>query len=269
MGTIIAFANQKGGVGKTTSTLNIAAAMGSAGKKVAVVDLDPQGHLTRSMGLVPDELENTIADAFAASIRMDPFDAEYVNELMVREKGVDLLPVDISLSGIDMAIVNATSREYILAEILSMIRNSYDYILIDCLPSLGSLAINAFTAANYIVVPVKAQYLGLNGFSLLKSSLDVVKIKTNKKLRTLGVFLTMYDARLNEAKETLSDAARICAENDITLFPTKISAGTDAATASRKGKTIFEYKPGCKIANEYSHLADQINESINQSCRPR
>jgi len=260
MGIIIAFANQKGGVAKTTSTLNIATAMAAAGKRVAAIDMDPQGHLTRSMGIIPEKLENTIADVFAASIRLDPLDAEYMNELIIKEKGIDLIPANIALSVIDSAIVTATSREYILTEILSVIKNNYDYILIDCLPSLGPLAINAFTAADQIIVPVKAQYLDLNGFSLLKNSLDVVRLKTNKNLKILGIFMTMYDDRLNEAKETLKDAVNICAENNINLFETKISQSTDAASASRKGQSIFEYKSNSKIAEEYRNLTSEILE---------
>lgn len=258
MGKIIAVANQKGGVGKTTSTFNIAAGLATAGKKVLVVDMDPQGHLTRAMGYIPEQIENTIADIFAALIRIDPVDKKDIEELIVRRNDLDLIPANISLSSIDVAIVTATAREYLLREILTLIRDDYDYIIIDCLPSLGMLAINALTAADTVIVPIKAQYLDLNGFSLLKDSIDLLQHKTNKRLKIQGVFLTMYNDRLREAQETLDDTLKVCEDGAVELFNTKISPSTDAAAASRRGKNIFEYKPGCKVADEYRSLVKEI-----------
>lgn len=260
MGKIIAVTNQKGGVGKTTSTFNIAAGLSTAGKKVLVVDMDPQGHLTRAMGYIPEQIENTIADAFSALIRIDPIDKKDIEELIIKRNDLDLIPANISLSSIDVAIVTATAREYLLREMLTMIRDDYDYILIDCLPSLGMLAINAMTAADSVIVPIKAQYLDLNGFSLLKDSIELLQHKTNKKLTIQGVFLTMFNDRLKEAQETLNDTLKLCVDGAVPLFDTKISPSTDAAAASRRGKNIFEYKPVCKVADEYRDLVKEILE---------
>jgi len=258
MGKIIAVTNQKGGVGKTTSTFNIAAGLSTAGKKVLVVDMDPQAHLTSAMGYIPEQMENTIADAFAALIRVDPIEVRDIEELIIRRNDLDLIPANISLSPIDVAIVTATAREYLLREILTMIRANYDYILIDCLPSLGMLAVNALTAADSAIVPIKAQYLDLKGFYPLKNSIELVQRKTNKNLKIQGVFLTMYNDRLKEAQDTLRDTLKICEDEVIDLFNTKISPSTDAAVASRRGKNIFEYKPGCKVAEEYRDLVKEI-----------
>ena len=258
MGKIIAVTNQKGGVGKTTSTFNIAAGLSTAGKKVLVVDMDPQAHLTSAMGYIPEQMENPIADAFAALIRVDPIEVRDIEELIIRRNDLDLIPANISLSPIDVAIVTATAREYLLREILTMIRANYDYILIDCLPSLGMLAVNALTAADSAIVPIKAQYLDLKGFYPLKNSIELVQRKTNKNLKIQGVFLTMYNDRLKEAQDTLSDTMKICEDESIDLFNTKISPSTDAGRASRQGKNIFEYKPGCKVAEEYRDLVKEI-----------
>lgn len=260
MSKIIAISNQKGGVGKTTSTFNIAAGLSTAGKKVLVVDMDPQGHLTRAMGFVPEKIEDTIADIFAALIRIDPVDKKDIQELIIKRDNLDLIPANISLSSIDVAIVTATAREYLLREILTLIKDDYDYILIDCLPSLGMLAINALTAADAVIVPIKAQYLDLNGFALLKDSIELLQHKTNKKLKIQGVFLTMYNDRLREAQETLRDTLQVCLEANVNLFNTKISPSTDAAAASRQGKNIFEHKSGCKVAEEYRGLVKEILE---------
>lgn len=258
MGHIIAVANQKGGVGKTTSTFNIAAGLATAGKKVLAVDMDPQGHLTRAMGYIPEEIEDTIADILGALIRVDPIDKTDIEDLTIRRNEVDLIPANIALSSVDVAIVTATAREYLLREVLAMIRDDYDYVLIDCLPSLGMLAINALTAADSVIVPIRAQYLDLNGFTLLKDSIQLLQHKTNKKLKIQGVFLTMYNDRLKEAQETLNDTMKVCEAGEVKLFDTKISTSTDAAASSRRGKNIFEYKPGCKVAEEYRDLVKEI-----------
>ena len=258
MGKIIAVTNQKGGVGKTTSTFNIAAGLSTAGKKVLVVDMDPQAHLTSAMGYIPEQIEETIADAFEALIRVDPIAKNDIEELIIRRNDMDLLPANISLSPIDVAIVTATAREYLLREILTFIRSNYDYILIDCPPSLGMLAINALTAADTAIVPIKAQFLDLKGFYPLKNSIELVQRKTNRNLKIQGVFLTAYDKRLKESQETLRDTVKICEDETIELLNTKISASTDAGAASRRGKNIFEYKPDCKVAEEYSSLVEEI-----------
>lgn len=264
MGKIIAITNQKGGVGKTTSTFNIAVGLATAGKKILAVDMDPQGNLAKVMGYIPEQIENTIADAFEALIRTDPIEKADIEELMIHAKGIDVIPSNISLSSVEVAIVTATAREYLLKEILSLVKDEYDYILIDCQPSLSVLVINALTAADSVVVPIKAEYLNANGFAQLKRSIDYLQYKTNKDLRIQGVFLTMFNERLKEAQGTLNDTLVMCRENDIRLFDTKISPSTDAAAASRNGISIFEYKNSCKVADEYRNL---IKEMLEDECR--
>lgn len=255
---IIAVANQKGGVGKTTSSLNIAAGLATAGKKVLAIDLDPQGNLTTAMGLEPVELENTIADLIGALIRRDPIGREDIHECIRASENLHLLPANIMLSVIDVAIVTATAREYLVKKIINLIKHDFDYILIDCLPSLGMLTINALTASDAVVVPVKAQFLDSKGFILLKDTIELVQSETNPSLEIMGVFLTMFNEQLKLAKEIHSSLLYTCNESNIKLFDSKISTSTNVATAPSKGKSIYEYMPESKSAREYRCLVKEI-----------
>lgn len=258
MGKIIAVSNQKGGVGKTTSSLNIAAGLTSAGKTVLLVDLDPQGSLTTAMGFEPTNLDSTIADLLSAQIRRDPVDAEDVKECILQKDGLQLIPSNIALSVIDVYIATATAREYLVKKILLLIKDKFDYIIVDCLPSLGMLTINALTAADSVIVPVKSQYLDSMGFMLLKDTIQLVQSETNPNLKIEGLFLTMHNDQLKLAKETFEKLSSVCSESGIKFFETKISTSTNAATASSKGESIFGYMPNSKTADEYNNLVKEI-----------
>lgn len=261
MGRIITVTNQKGGVGKTTSTINIAAGLASAGKKVLTVDLDPQGSLTAALGYIPEQIENTTADLISALIRRDPIEKYDIYDHIIQCGEIFLLPANITLSVIDLAIVTATAREYLVSKMLNMIKSDFDYIIIDCLPSLGMLTINALTAADSVIVPIEAQDLAVKGFNLLRDTIELVQSETNHELKIEGVFLTKYNNQLKLAREMLKNTLYICENENIRMFNTKISTSTDAATASFVGKNIFQYKPGSKTATEYGQLVKEILEN--------
>lgn len=261
MGKIIAVSNQKGGVGKTTSTLNIGAGLVQKGKKVLLLDLDPQGSLTTCMGFEPSELENTIAVVIDSFIRRSPISD--IQSLIMDVDGLHLLPSNITLSVVENAIVTATSREYILKKILAPLKAQYDYILIDCLPSLGMLNLNALTACDSVLVPIKAQFLDLKGFELLLDSINLVKEETNPDIVIEGIVLTMYDDRLKLAKKVSDAIDRAYGGTDliegaVKIFNTRISTSTKAAEASVTGKSIFEYDKSCKTAGEYERLVMEV-----------
>lgn len=261
MGKIIAVSNQKGGVGKTTSTLNIGAGLVQKGKKVLLLDLDPQGSLTTCMGFEPSELENTIAVVIDSFIRRSPISD--IQSLIMDVDGLHLLPSNITLSVVENAIVTATSREYILKKILAPLKTQYDYILIDCLPSLGMLNLNALTACDSVLVPIKAQFLDLKGFELLLDSINLVKEETNPDIVIEGIVLTMYDDRLKLAKKVSDAIDRAYGGTDliegaVKIFNTRISTSTKAAEASVTGKSIFEYDKSCKTAGEYERLVMEV-----------
>jgi chromosome partitioning protein len=261
MGKIIAVSNQKGGVGKTTSTLNIGAGLVQKGKKVLLLDLDPQGSLTTCMGFEPSELENTIAVVIDSFIRRSPISE--IQSLIMDVDGLHLLPSNITLSVVENAIVTATSREYILKKILAPLKAQYDYILIDCLPSLGMLNLNALTACDSVLVPIKAQFLDLKGFELLLDSINLVKEETNPDIVIEGIVLTMYDERLKLAKKVSDAIDRAYGGTDliegaVKIFNTRISTSTKAAEASVTGKSIFEYDKSCKTAGEYERLVMEV-----------
>ena len=217
---IIAIANQKGGVGKTTTCANLGIGLAQAGKKVLLIDGDPQGSLTISLGNPqPDKLPFTLSDAMGKILMDQPIRPG--EGILHHAEGVDLMPADIQLSGMEVSLVNAMSRETILRQYLDTLKGQYSHILIDCQPSLGMLTVNALAAANRIIIPVQAEYLPAKGLEQLLSTVSKVKQQINPKLQIDGILLTMVDKRTNFAKE-IAALLRDTYGSNIKVFGTEI-----------------------------------------------
>ena len=253
--TITALCNQKGGVGKTTSCLNLGVGLAQEGKKVLLVDCDPQGSLTISTGCAqPDSLQDT--PSLSQAQRLKKFSQQKMLSLDVSRailrhgEGVDILPANIELSGVEVTMVNAMSREKILKQTLEPLKEKYDHILLDCMPSLSMLTVNALAAAYSVVIPVQAQYLSAKGLEQLLGTIAKVRRQINPKLTIEGILLTMVDNRTNYAKE-ISGIIRETYGHRLRIFNTEISRSVRAEEMSAEGKSIFAHDPKGKVAAAY------------------
>ena len=253
---IIAIANQKGGVGKTTTCANLGIGLAQAGKKVLLIDGDPQGSLTISLGNPqPDKLPFTLSDAMGKILMDQPIRPG--EGILHHAEGVDLMPADIQLSGMEVSLVNAMSRETVLRQYLDTLKGQYSHILIDCQPSLGMLTVNALAAANRIIIPVQAEYLPAKGLEQLLSTVSKVKRQINPKLQIDGILLTMVDNRTNFAKE-IAALLRDTYGSKIKVFGTEIPHSVRAKEISAEGKSIFAHDPGGKVAEGYRNLTKEV-----------
>lgn len=264
---VIAVVNQKGGVGKTTTCANLGIGLAQAGKEVLLVDCDPQGSLSVSLGYPqPDKLSFTLTDAMSRILMDEPLGVR--EGVLTHPEGVDLMPADIRLSGMEVSLVNAMSRETILRQYLDTMRGKYSHILLDCQPSLGMLTINALAAADRIIIPVQAEYLPAKGLEELLKTVSKVKRQINPKLEIDGILLTMVDNRTNFAKQ-ISTLIRDTYGSKIKVFASEIPHSVRAKETTAKGKSIFAHDPDGKVAESYRNLTQEVMQLEKQRTKYR
>ena len=253
---VIALCNQKGGVTKSSSSVNLGVGLVLQGKKVLLLDADPQGDLTTSLGWPDnDSLSVTLATLMEKVINDEPIDPQ--EGVLHHAEGVDLVPANMELSGMELALVGAMSREYTLKSYLDTVKGAYDFVLIDCMPSLGMITINALAAANSVIVPVQAQYLPAKGMTQLMRTIARVKKQINPGLHIDGILMTLVDARTNLARAT-EDIIRQQYGNILKIYDPRIPMSVKAAEASAAGQSIFNYDGGSKVAEAYMELARMV-----------
>ena len=265
---VIAITNQKGGVGKTTTTVNLGVGLSMYhDKKVLLIDADPQSSLTASLlkGQNPDQLEMTLTTVMEATIEDRPIDE--FSGILHHDEGGDLLPSNIELSGMETGLFNIMSREYVLRNYIDSVRKNYDYILIDCMPSLGMMTINALVAADSVIIPSQPSFLSTKGLNLLLHSINKIKRGINPSLKIDGILFTMVNNRTNNAKDIIG-AMRDTVGQNIRVFDTEIPHSVRAAECSVTGESIFTHDKGGKVAAAYEALTKEV-ERIERTSQNR
>ena len=250
MGRIIAIANQKGGVGKTTTTINLAASLAEKGKNVLVIDMDPQGNTTSGLGLEKDELENSVYDLLTGNSTLK----ECIHE-KIHYDTLSVIGSNVNLSGAEIDLIGIERKEYILSNALEEIKKDYDFILIDCPPSLNMLTVNSLSAADTVLVPIQCEYYALEGLSQLIHTINLVKSRLNRKLEIEGVVFTMYDARTNLSLQVVENVKENLQQK---IYKTIIPRNVRLAEAPSHGLPINIYDPRSSGAVAYRNLADEV-----------
>ncbi len=254
--TVMAVVNQKGGTGKTTTCENLGVGLAMEGKKVLLVDTDPQASLTICLGHpVPDQLSPTLSDMMGKILLEQPIAPG--EGILHHPEGVDLMPANIELSGLEVSLVNAMSRETILRQYLDTVKQNYDFILLDCMPSLRMLTVNALAAADNVLIPVQAAYLPAKGLEQLLQTINKVRRQINPKLKIEGILLTMVDSRTNYSKE-ISSLIRENYGGKLKVYKTDIPRSVRAEEISAEGTSIFKHDPKGKVADAYRVLTKEV-----------
>lgn len=249
MGRIIAVANQKGGVGKTTTAINLSACIAELGQRVLAIDTDPQGNMTSGLGVNKSEIEYTIYDLMVGECDLE--------ECIVKDvwENLDILPANVELSGAEIELMGVDNREFILKEEIHKIRDAYDFIIIDCPPSLNILTINAMTTADSVLVPIQCEYYALEGLTQLINTVELVKTRLNNRLHIEGIVFTMYDARTNLSLEVVENVKTNLQQN---IYKAIIPRNVRLAEAPSFGKPITKYDMRCSGADGYRELAEEV-----------
>lgn len=253
---VIAICNQKGGVSKTTTTANLGVGLVRAGKKVLVIDADPQGNLSQSLGIEnPDELEIALPNIMEQIMTGEDVDVK--KGIVHHKEGLDLMPCNIDLSAVDVSLVHVLSREFIMKTYVDSMREFYDYILIDCMPSLGVITINSLTASDSVLIPVQAAYLSVKGLEQLIKTISLVKKLLNQEIQFEGILISMLNARTNYAKDIMELIREYYGEA-IPIFESKIPFSVKAAETSAAGVSIFTLDKKHPVAQAYEKLTKEV-----------
>ena len=251
MGRIIAIANQKGGVGKTTTAINLSACLAEKGQRVLVVDIDPQGNTTSGLGIAKDNVDNTIYEVMLQEIDISDAICKDIFE------NLDIIPSNVNLAGAEIDLIDIENREYILKNAINTVRNNYDYVILDCPPSLSMLTVNAMTAADTVLVPIQCEYYALEGLTQLIHTINLIQERLNENLSIDGIVFTMYDKRTNLSSEVIENVK----ENiHLKIYDTVIPRNVRLAEAPSYGLPIHMYDGKSAGAVAYDNLAKEIIE---------